>query len=73
MLNSSLQGMEKTEKGFEYTAGGLPQGEMTFTLCADENPSSEVNTVYMWFFLIPVLAIAGPVAALIILLKRMNK
>ena len=73
MLDSSLDGMEKTETGFEYTSDGLPQGELTFTLCAEENPSTEVNTAYMWFYLIPVLAVAGPVVALIVLLKRMGK
>ncbi len=51
LLDSSTfaSGFEKTDDGFELTLDGLPNGELTFTLCASEHPKEESSSIFMTF------------------------
>ena len=56
IIESSLHGFEKTESGYALTLDGLPDGELTFTLCASENPkapkSSALTSIFYVFVFI---------------------
>lgn len=40
LTESSLEGFEKTEEGYSLVLDGLPQGELSFTLCEEEGGGS---------------------------------
>lgn len=40
MIQSGLDGFERINSGYELHFTGLPEGELTFTLCSAENPSA---------------------------------
>ncbi len=38
-------GFQKTDDGYKLTSDGLPSGELTFTLCASEDPVAESGSI----------------------------
>lgn len=40
MTQSGMDGFKRTDFGYECHLSGLPEGELTFTLCSKENPSA---------------------------------
>lgn len=51
---SFADGFQKTEDGFALSLDGLPDGELTFTLCASEAPEEERGT-FLWVFIALIL------------------
>jgi hypothetical protein len=49
ITESSLDGFEKTEGGYKLTLPGLPDSELTFTLCSSENPEAPKTNFFYGF------------------------
>ena len=49
ITESSLDGFEKTEDGYKLTLPGLPDSELTFTLCSSENPEAPKTNFFYGF------------------------
>lgn len=81
ITESGIGGFEKTETGYSLALGGLPDGELTFTLCTAEKPewsrqykNSILLTViiYSALILVPLLLIVAVIVALVVA-HRKNK
>lgn len=57
LLDGSLEGMEKTEFGYRFSAETLPDGELDFTLCASENPARDKSGFGLYTFIIIMLTL----------------
>lgn len=56
---------EKTEEGFKFTATGLPQGELEFSLAESENPETSGNKIFTAFIIAcAIVAVLGGIAVL---------
>lgn len=62
---SSMYQFEKTANGYQAHFEELPEGELSFSLSASEDPKRDINPVY-WIF--SILVIAVPLIALILLI-----
>lgn len=68
MSDCSIEGFEKTDSGYEFSADGLPDGELTFLLSTSENPvppKSFVPKTTSRVYAVVIIAVAA-VAALAI-------
>ena len=72
LIESSLSGFEKTEAGYTLLLDSLPEEELTFVLCAEEDPTpASAGGVHILTWIALVLSlltlalIAGSVAAVI--------
>lgn len=79
VTESGIGGFEKTETGYSLTLDGLPDGELTFTLCSVESPgwsrqykNSILMTVIIYFalVLVPLLLIVAVIVALVVAHRR---
>ncbi len=63
ITEESLGGLEKTDTGYAMKRNGLPSGELVFTLCTSENPTSPQRTFrdYVPIEIIVSLSIIGGV------------
>ena len=43
VTESTIEGYEKNESGYQWKLSGLPKGELVFTLSTDENPKAPVT------------------------------
>jgi len=50
LLESSLNGFEKTDGGYKLTADRLPEGELTFELSESQKPKAEINVGWIFIF-----------------------
>ena len=59
MVENSLGQFEQDDRGFVCHLEGLPEGELTFTLCQEENPSkaSNRNTITAAAVFLPLAAV----------------
>lgn len=64
MLESGPEGFEKTSNGYESSLEGLPEGELTFTLSADPEPSKPSRSIVNY---IPVEIIIGAVVVIAVI------
>lgn len=75
LLDSAPEGFTKTEDGYALSLNGLPDGELTFTLCASEDPerSSSGGPTVLYIVLIAtalillIAAVAGGIIAAIVI------
>ncbi len=86
IIESSLEGFTKTEKGYEMSFEKLPEAELIFTLCSDEHPIKEktpyFNNVILWIVIIIISFIAvvvgicvliGIIVVTILIVKKVKK
>lgn len=86
IIESSLEGFTKTEKGYEMSCEKLPEAELIFTLCSDEHPIKEktpyFNNVILWIVIIIISFIAvvvgicvliGIIVVTILIVKKVKK
>lgn len=81
MTKSGVGRFEKTETGYRLMLNGLPEEELTFTLCTVANPRFEVSPVWVIFIALVVicvliavsLPVAGIVVAIILVRRRKKK
>lgn len=80
LTDSSLKGFVATESRHALSLSGLPEGELTFTLCTDASPSKETgkmllhSLLYLLPILLPGLMTAGVLAFIGWLIKgKRNK
>ncbi len=79
LLESTVLGFEKTEEGYSLLLDSLPEEDLTFTLCAEENPVRAVPSYTFHFLswitlilsLLTLALIAGGVIAAVAI--RMKK
>lgn len=84
LTESSLEGFEKTESGYALHLDGLPEGELEFLLCSEEDPKRDQGDLgygltivlllilrFLKYAAIPGLVIAG--VALAIRAKKRKK
>lgn len=65
LKNSSLQGFEKTDFGYQYFTKALPDTELDFDLCAVENPKKDINLSYtIPMFLFTAVFTAVPIVCI---------
>lgn len=72
LTESSPSSFEKTEEGYKAHFDSLPEGELTFTICADESPR-HVNSPIAWVivgYLFFLLLLCGLVLFLLIKLIK---
>lgn len=62
----SLDGYTKTETGYKMSFTSLPQEELIFTLCTDENPKKAKNPYYFLNLLIWIGLILASIVSIII-------
>lgn len=82
MLSNSLDGFTKTDNGYTAHFDTLPNGELKFALCDDENPkyNSYGSIVWMVIFLVFILPavlgllaiVAAIVVPIVVVRKRKN-
>ncbi len=76
MSEESVSGFQKTETGYRLVQGGLPEGELTFSLCQEEEPemvkSSGLSALGPGIVMVGfcVLLLCGLVAVLVGLRKK---
>ena len=71
IMHPSLSGFEKTNGGYKLSLGGLPDGELTFTLSSSENPTrvkSGSGFAVVLTILLSVLFIVIPVVLLAVII-----
>ena len=76
MLENSLDGFEKVDTGYRLRRNGLPDEELTFTLCADERPKKEINWGYYLIVIIPiaiVVAVVAIIVTIVVVVKKKRK
>lgn len=74
MTESEQEGFEQTDTGYALTLDGLPEGELKFELCAEENPKKDVNYGYLKFYLVPIgIVVLILVAAVVSIVKRVGR
>lgn len=57
LTESSLEGLQKTETGYALSMKGLPEGELTFSLSAEETPKEAAPYPSAWRLPLGVLVI----------------
>lgn len=76
MSDESISGFQQTETGYRLVQGGLPEGELTFSLCQEEEPemvkSSGLSALGPGIVMVGfcVLLLCGLVAVLVGLRKK---
>ncbi len=72
ITESSIEGFERTDSGYRLHLDGLPDGELTFTLCTSESPQKQISPYAFAFGAIIAALIIVPLAVigLIILVIR---
>ncbi len=75
MTESGPEGFERTDAGYNQHLEGLPDGELTFTLCSEANPQTPVFQRGMLIVLAPymVFLIIGVVTVIVIVLLIRRK
>lgn len=68
ITESSLEGFEKTETGYWLQREGLPEGELTFSLCAEAEPARAANNAYLYIAPVVIIAVALVVIVVVILI-----
>ncbi|MBR5427366.1 MAG: hypothetical protein IK118_03380 [Clostridia bacterium] len=71
----SLKGFKKTENGYALTRAGLPEGELTFTLCKSRIPlPSPEQLPWLLFSLLGFgIPIAAAVVIIVVVVKHIKK
>lgn len=79
LIDSSQDGFTKTKTGYNFKSGGLPEGELRFSISAAEKPERrrQISTAYILGFLalaflpyIPVVLIVVAVVVVVVRRKR---
>ena len=76
MLDNTLEGFEKVDTGYRLQRNGLPNDELTFTLCEDEKPKKEINWGYYLIIIIPIailVALVAIIVTIVIVVKKKRK
>ncbi len=80
LIESSVDAFQKTEGGYAVTLDGLPEGELTFTLCTSESPEGKSSSYMLGFvilivsaFAVPILLLGGVIAIVVVIWKICKK
>ena len=74
LLESSLKGFEKTQTGWALHTDGLPDKELTFTLCETAHPKRDAGSViYIILAVVTMLVFAAFVVGAVILIVWLVK
>lgn len=76
MTESALEGFEWNNPGYELHLTGLPEGELTFTLCAEKNPSVSRDgyaATIILLFCVPVIAVIAVIVITVIIVRTIRK
>ncbi|MBR4036914.1 MAG: hypothetical protein IKJ05_09360, partial [Oscillospiraceae bacterium] len=73
ILEINQESFMQNENGYTYKGSGLPEGKLTFTLCAVDNPEKADNSAYMWLFALPVLFIIGLIMFFLVLIGNIGR
>ena len=76
MLNSSIDGFEKVDTGYRLVRNGLPNEDLSFTLCEDEKPKKEVNWGYYLIIIIPIsilVVLVAIIVTIVVVVKKKRK
>ena len=83
MTENNQSGFTKTQKGYNFRASGLPEGELRFSLSTVEKPErkSNIGTFYILGMLIfgllqilpVVVGVVAVVVLVVILVRRRRK
>ena len=69
--------LERTDSGYRMSLDGLPDGEMTFTLCESENPERRAGPYAKLFKIVSIVAIyvivAVPIVSIIAIVVMVKK
>ncbi len=80
ITESSLEGWQAIEGGYAVTLDGLPEGELTFTLCTSATPEKKSSPYAIAFgvliivtLAVPILLVGGVVAVVVVIWKICKK
>ena len=73
ILEINQENFIKNESGYTYNGSGLPEGELTFTLCAVDKPEKADNSAYTRLFALPVLFITGLIVFFLVLIRNIDR